>query len=519
MRTNNQRISRRQASWMLVLNLLAAGLFSLTAFSEPTSVVVMLLSSLFAIVIAAGYDVILFKLFELYEKKTGGVLAEIKIPIVLNVLLLLLSAAGLVWSLQVLHDVISDRIPFAFGWPIAVFFLMAAMIDAAGKGVEVHGRLAEWMGWLIIVPLTVLFGFGIWQILKSDIWQAVVKEVVESELDTDFSLILSNGFKKAAFLLIGVHPLILWRFMRTEKEKKGLSSAVFLIAGLLLMTGTVITVFLLSPEGIVAEQYPFGVVLQLIRFPGNFISRYDIFFVMLWMMSYFIFAGGMLLQMVELMKSFCRKKEKNMQKKLAVFSGILIVVFFLCGCYAEQEPQNRHYIMCIGIDSSKEGSGWRVSYGFPDLSALTGTDVGEAEKVRVVDAASVADAAGQLNASSDKTTDYSQMPVILIAKSILEDDDKRTKLMTELASEKAIRRTALIACAKYSAEEIMALDADVQGSIGVFIYELCQNNYENKGYTMSILEDFIGGRMDSQTVVPVLGIQDDIPEIIQLISP
>ena len=66
--------------------------------------------------------------------------------------------------------------------------------------------------------------------------------------------------------------------------------------------------------------------------------------------------------------------------------------------------------------------------------------------------------------------------------------------MNELADEKTIRRTALIARAEHTAEDILQLDDDVHGSVGVFIYELCQNNYENKGCTMSILENFIGGR-------------------------
>lgn len=110
------------------------------------------------------------------------------------------------------------------------------------------------------------------------------------------------------------------------------------------------------------------------------------------------------------------------------------------------------------------------------------------------------------------------MPVILIEKKLLDNDDKRERLMKELAGEKAIRRTALVACAKDTAEEILELDDDVHGSVGVFIYELCQNNYENKGYTMSILEDFIGGRTGSETVIPVFENNYDIPEIIELMG-
>ena len=227
----------------------------------------------------------------------------------------------------------------------------------------------------------------------------------------------------------------------------------------------------------------------------------------------------MLLQLVEAVNLFIgaeERKKRIMGKKLALLFGMLTMVILLCGCYAEREPQNRSYIMCMGIDY--EAAGWKISYGFPDLGALTGTDAGEPEPVRVIHASTIREAADKLEASSDKTTDYSQMPVILIEKKLLDNDDKRERLMKELAGEKAIRRTALVACAKDTAEEILELDDDVHGSVGVFIYELCQNNYENKGYTMSILEDFIGGRTGSETVIPVFENNYDIPEIIELMG-
>ena len=84
-----------------------------------------------------------------------------------------------------------------------------------------------------------------------------------------------------------------------------------------------------------------------------------------------------------------------------IFMLDMLAAGLLCGCYAEREPQNRNYIMCMGIDSDPEG-GLKISYGFPDLSALTGTDAGEAEPMRVIAAASVSEASELLNASSDK---------------------------------------------------------------------------------------------------------------------
>lgn len=516
--SDNQMISRRQVSWIFMLNMLAAGLFSLTAVRVSVSSVTMLLSSLLTILIVIFYYIASFAVFEYYEKKTGIPLVGRELPKAIMLLWLVLYFHGLVWAMDFFDHVIDDRIPADYGWPVPALFLMAALIAGAGKGMEVRGRMAELMGWFVCVPLIALFICGVWQALKGGNWMQLWDERLLQEKNADISVILKTGFGRAAFFLLGDHPLFLWRCTQNRNGQKNIHLGVYWSAGIMLIFSVGLVILLLSPEGAAREQYPFGVVLQLIRFPGNFISRYDIFFIMLWMMSYFIFAGGMLLQMVEAAKLLTgiKGKGRSIGRKLALLFGMMIMVILLCGCYAEREPQNRNYIMCMGIDSDENG--WTVSYGFPDLSALTGTDAGEPEPIRVMHALTIREAAEKLNASSDKTTDYSQMPVILIQKKLLENEDKMNQLMNELAAEKAIRRTALVACAKDTAEEILELDDDVQGSVGVFIYELCQNNYENKGYTMSILENFIGGRAGTMTVIPVFDHNADIPEIIELIS-
>ena len=519
MLSDNQMISRRQASWIFMLNMLGAGLFSLTSVRTQVPSVSLLFSGLLTILVVIFYYMASFHIFEYYEKKTGLSLSGRKLPAAIILLWLMLYFPGLVWAMDFFRHVIEDRIPTAYGWMVPVLFLMAALMDGAGKGIEVRGRMAELMGWFVCVPFIILFAFGLWQAVKGGNGGQLWIETLQQERSTDIFFILKTGFGEAAFFLLGEQPLFLWRCIRNRKGKKNILSRAYWSSGIILMLSVCVVILLLSPKGTAGEVYPFGVVLQLIRFPGNFISRYDIFFMMLWMMSYFIFAGGMLLQLVEAVNLFIgaeERKKRIMGKKLALLFGMLTMVILLCGCYAEREPQNRSYIMCMGIDY--EAAGWKISYGFPDLGALTGTDAGEPEPVRVIHASTIREAADKLEASSDKTTDYSQMPVILIEKKLLDNDDKRERLMKELAGEKAIRRTALVACAKDTAEEILELDDDVHGSVGVFIYELCQNNYENKGYTMSILEDFIGGRTGSETVIPVFENNYDIPEIIELMG-
>ncbi len=376
-----------------MLDMLAAGLFSLTAAKEQASSLTMLVGSLLTIGLVLIYYKASFCMFDQYEKKTGIRLSEQKLPGILCLLWLIFYLAGLIWALRFYCAVIADRIPVAYGRVLPIIFLMAALIYGAGKGMEVRGRMSELMGWLICLPLILLFIFGLQQVIQSGCWRYLMVESVKQEGGISLLLMLKNGLAGAAFFLLSDQPLLLWRCIQRQNRRKGIYPVAFAGAGLMLLFSTGLTVCLLSPEGIAGERYPFGVVLQLIRFPGNFISRYDIFFVMLWMMSFFVFAGGMLIHLTVAAKGLIRtdNKDAKMDRKLALLFGILITAGLLCGCYAEREPQNRNYIMCMGIDSDPEG-GLKISYGFPDLSALTGTDAGEAEPMRVIAAASVSEA-------------------------------------------------------------------------------------------------------------------------------
>ena len=69
--SDNQMISGRQASWIFMLDMLAAGLFSLTAAKEQASSLTMLVGSLLTIGLVLIYYKASFCMFDQYEKKTG----------------------------------------------------------------------------------------------------------------------------------------------------------------------------------------------------------------------------------------------------------------------------------------------------------------------------------------------------------------------------------------------------------------------------------------------------------------
>ena len=70
--SDNQMISGRQASWIFMLDMLAAGLFSLTAAKEQASSLTMLVGSLLTIGLVLIYYKASFCMFDQYEKRQAS---------------------------------------------------------------------------------------------------------------------------------------------------------------------------------------------------------------------------------------------------------------------------------------------------------------------------------------------------------------------------------------------------------------------------------------------------------------
>ena len=95
MLSDNQMISQRQASWIFMLNMLGAGLFSLTSVRTQVPSVSLLFSGLLTILVVIFYYMVSFRIFEYYEKKTGLSLSGRKLPAVIILLWLMLYFPGL----------------------------------------------------------------------------------------------------------------------------------------------------------------------------------------------------------------------------------------------------------------------------------------------------------------------------------------------------------------------------------------------------------------------------------------
>lgn len=316
--SENEIISSRQVAWILTLNILAAGLFWLPALLKGNSYSDLLCRGTAALVMVliyyGGAFVLLNRSGEknIFKRNTQGMRQVIRGFFLVYYLI------GTVYAMQVFGEVIDALIVEDYAYPVPILFLLAAVVYGAGKGIEVRGRTAELLGWLVCVPLLLFFAVGAWQAFKNG-WPKL-EAVTWSEFFKD-------SYAGILFFILGDHPVLLYQYMRSGKGHKqvlwyGLAGSCLMILAALILTGAFLT-----PEGMAREAQPFGILLQIVRFPGNFISRYDVFFIMLWMLSFYVFVSGMLLHSVEMLAELTGNKEQRAGKRrMALGLGILVLV-------------------------------------------------------------------------------------------------------------------------------------------------------------------------------------------------
>lgn len=356
--SDNDIISSRQVTWILSLDILAAGLFWLPALYGRKSFGEMLCLGAVTLLLVFAY----FGGAFLWMNRAGRMNAPGRIPdwlqIFIRAFFLFYYLIAAVYAVQIFHGVVDALIAEDYVWPVPVIFLLTAAAYSAGKGIEIRGRMAELLGWLVFVPFILFFVAGFWQAFRNG-WP-------EFELSSvNWGGLLPGSYVGAFFFLMGDHPIILQKYMRVDGKKKNVFWYGLVGSCLLVFAGLVLTGVYLTPEGAAREAQPFGILLQMIRFPGNFISRYDVFFIMVWMLAFYNFAGGMLLHAVEMASLLWNKiqsknnhkhenRDMQAQKRwLALWGGLLVL---LLACLTRQwdafDELVRRWMLWAGVPVS-----------------------------------------------------------------------------------------------------------------------------------------------------------------------
>lgn len=199
-----------------------------------------------------------------------------------------------------------------------------------------------------------------------------------------------------------------------------------------------------------------------------------------------------------------------MKKKLYLIL-CLSMMAFLSGCKGYIDLESRNFVMGLGLD--EEDGKLVVTYSFPDLGALTGNGQDLKYPVTAVVCESIEDGEKILAEASNKVLDYGQLQTIVIGSELLSDKAMLDSVMEELKEQKAFSRNVGVCAASEDARSIIEMDETVNGSIGIYIRDMTENNFKSLGLPITTLGDLFVARSQTSEMVNlnVLKKDNDIP--------
>lgn len=203
-----------------------------------------------------------------------------------------------------------------------------------------------------------------------------------------------------------------------------------------------------------------------------------------------------------------------MIKKIVCCFIIAVLLSAAAGCSGSVQLEDRNYVMALGVDYA-EGQ-LEATFSFPDLKALTGDGDNIHYPVISIKGESMQAITDIYKTESNKQLDFGQLQIIVFGQGLLSDKAALTQFLSYIKINQAFTRTILICEAKERAKEIIALDDKVNGSIGLYIKDMFENNGAAAGYEKAVINDMIiswenpGEKFKMAVIEPVGG---ELPSI------
>lgn len=195
------------------------------------------------------------------------------------------------------------------------------------------------------------------------------------------------------------------------------------------------------------------------------------------------------------------KKTVKISFKMTCFLLAVFLVLPLTACKHTVQLEDRNYVMALGLDA--EGNKLKAAFSFPDLEALTGKGGNIHYPVMTVIGNNLDEIEQSYRRMSSRRIDYGQLQVIVFGRKLLENKPMMETVLAYMKTRPSFTRTILVCQAKETAEEIIGLDVSVNGSIGIYIREMFENNAASDGYEKTIINDLMIVWKDDTETVPM----------------
>jgi len=155
----------------------------------------------------------------------------------------------------------------------------------------------------------------------------------------------------------------------------------------------------------------------------------------------------------------------------------ILPLFITTGCWDKRDPEDREYMITMGVDKGEEG--YIISF------APAKTDEKDPKKM-VCQGKTLADAIACNDSRNSRKTDLGQLKMIIFGKSILEDRELFLSLLEELERSQKISKKVTVLGTEASAGTCIEAMMERDNGTGLFLWEFYKNTAKEVGVTKGL---------------------------------
>lgn len=179
---------------------------------------------------------------------------------------------------------------------------------------------------------------------------------------------------------------------------------------------------------------------------------------------------------------------------------------FMTGCFDKVELEDRGLVLSIGIDgiynSSDESNKFIVSLAFPDVSEKSAEEKINSA-IKKVEGTTISNCIDLIDSMTSSDLYFGHTKVVVIGKSILEDEILLKEVIDFLERNREISRKIIVVGSMGNAYDIIEAIPDGEKMLGIYISDFYKNNL-NPDFTYRLdLDEIIQNLLTSgDTIVP-----------------
>lgn len=155
-----------------------------------------------------------------------------------------------------------------------------------------------------------------------------------------------------------------------------------------------------------------------------------------------------------------------MMRKKRLLLLALLPPFFLTGCWDKKDPEDRAFIITLGVDSTLTG----CSFTFAPANIETGE-----EETYTAESDTLAGAVAQVDTRTSRKTDLGQLKTVILGRNLLENSAKLDSLLRELERSQTVSEKVMLLATDGSAAECVEAAMAEDSKTGLFLWDFYKN--------------------------------------------